>query len=64
MGNEIEREGEVKVQCKCCGCRIQIQDDLDIRICEECTDCPKFIDVGPCLQNGEATVAKKKKKSK
>lgn len=41
------------IRCHCCGCSIQIEDDLDIRICEECTDCPKFQEGGPCLQNGE-----------
>jgi hypothetical protein len=25
--------------CKCCGCEISIQDDDDIRICEDCTRC-------------------------
>lgn len=44
----------MKINCNCCGCRIQIKDDKDIRICEECTSCPKFQDgLGPCLQNGE-----------
>jgi hypothetical protein len=43
---------EIKFYCYCCGCRIQIDDDEDIRICEECRTCPDFID-GPCKETME-----------
>lgn len=43
----------MKIHCDCCGCRIQIEDDLDERICEECRDCPNILD-GPCQQKEDS----------
>lgn len=46
----------LKIYCTCCECPIQIEDDDDLRICEECTGCPKVMDGdGPCLVMSEAT---------
>jgi len=41
----------MKIYCECCACRIQIESDLDERICEECRSCPHGD--GPCAQIGE-----------
>lgn len=44
----------MKIKCQCCGCPIKIEDDQDIRICEECTDCPYYQEGIPvCMQKSK-----------
>lgn len=45
----MSRKKTLVTTCLCCNCYIQLEDKDDIRICEECIDCPPIID-GPCRQ--------------